>query len=272
MLKKTLGIVLHTVAYNDKNHIAHLYTEKYGRMSYAIPQTQGRKSKSQRPLFTPFSILDIESDYKPGRDIQKIKEVRPAEILQQIHYDPVKNSIALFLSEFLSRTIREPEANSVFFEFLHQSIKFLDFIEDGKANFHLCFLIRISGFLGFYPNIENYRPGDYFDLLNGISTSVHPGHAYVLSPDETSYFTTLMRMNYYNLHLFRFSRQERIQILEHIIENYIMPDSHNSNLLTYSKHYSTNYTTHLAKSRNNYTFVAANAFVVQWIEQKFPKL
>jgi hypothetical protein len=51
-----------------------------------------------------------------------------------------------------------------------------------------------------------------------------------------------------------------------------MPDSHNSNLLTYSKHYSTNYTTHLAKSRNNYTFVAANAFVVQWIEQKFPKL
>ena len=218
MLEKTLGIVLHTVAYNDKNHIAHLYTEKYGRMSYAIPQTQGRKSKSQRPLFTPFSILDIESDYKPGRDIQKIKEVRPAEILQQIHYDPVKNSIALFLSEFLSRTIREPEANPVFFEFLHQSIKFLDIIEDGKANFHLCFLIRISGFLGFYPNIENYRPGDYFDLLNGISTSVHPGHAYVLSPDETFGFTTLMRMNYYNLHLFRFSRQERIQILDHIIE------------------------------------------------------
>lgn len=218
MLEKTLGIVLHTVAYNDKNHIAHLYTEKYGRMAYAIPQTQGRKSKSQRPLFTPFSILDIESDYKPGRDIQKIKEVRLAEILQQIHYDPVKNSIALFLSEFLSRTIREPEANPVFFEFLHQSIKFLDIIEDGKANFHLCFLIRISGFLGFYPNIENYRPGDYFDLLNGISTSAHPGHAYVLSPDETFGFTTLMRMNYYNLHLFRFSRQERIQILEHIIE------------------------------------------------------
>lgn len=100
MLEKTLGIVLHTVAYNDKNHIAHLYTEKYGRMSYAIPQTQGRKSKSQRPLFTPFSILDIESDYKPGRDIQKIKEVRPAEILQQIHYDPVKNSIALFYPNF----------------------------------------------------------------------------------------------------------------------------------------------------------------------------
>lgn len=139
MLEKTLGIVLHTVAYNDKNHIAHLYTEKYGRMSYAIPQTQGRKSKSQRPLFTPFSILDIESDYKPGRDIQKIKEVRPAEILQQIHYDPVKNSIALFLSEFLSRTIREPEANPVFLNFYINQSNFLISLKTGKRIFIFVF-------------------------------------------------------------------------------------------------------------------------------------
>ena len=139
MLEKTLGIVLHTVAYNDKNHIAHLYTEKYGRMAYAIPQTQGRKSKSQRPLFTPFSILDIESDYKPGRDIQKIKEVRLAEILQQIHYDPVKNSIALFLSEFLSRTIREPEANPVFLNFYINRSNFLISSKTGKRIFTFAF-------------------------------------------------------------------------------------------------------------------------------------
>ena len=217
MLEKTLGIVLHSVAYSDKNAIVHLYTEKYGRISYALPQSQGLKSKLQRPLFMPFSILDIESEYKPGRDIQKIKEVRPAEILQQLHYDPVKNAITLFLSEFLSRVIREPEANPTFFEFLLQSIRLLDIIEEGKANFHLCFLIRLSGFLGFYPNMENYYPGNYFDLLNGTPSPTSPNHSYFLSPDETSSFATLMRMNYHNLHIFRFSREERIQILEHII-------------------------------------------------------
>lgn len=217
MLEKTLGIVLHSVAYSDKTAIVHLYTEKYGRITYALPQSQGRKSKLQRPLFTPFAVLDIESDYKPGRDIQKIKEVRPAEILQQLHYDPVKNAITLFLSEFLSRTIREPEANSAFFEFLLQSIRLLDIIEDGKANFHLCFLIRVSGFLGFYPNMESYHPGNYFDLLNGVSSVTQPDHAYFLSPDEAANFATLMRMNYHNLHLFRFSREERMLILEHII-------------------------------------------------------
>lgn len=218
MLEKTLGIVLHSVAYSDKTSIVHLYTEKYGRIAYALPQSQGRKSRLQRPLFMPFAIVDIESDYKPGRDIQKIKEVRPAEILQHIHYDPVKNAITLFLSEFLSRAIREPESNPVFFEFLLQSIRLLDIIEDGKANFHLCFLIRLSGFLGFYPNMENYHSGNYFDLLNGISSSGRPEHAYSLSPDEASDFATLMRMNYHNLHLFRFSREERMQILEHIID------------------------------------------------------
>lgn len=218
MLEKTLGIVLYTVAYNDKIHIAHLYTEKYGRTAYAIPQSQGRKSRLQRPLFFPFSILDIESDYKNQRDIQKIKEVRPGEILQRIHYDPIKNAIALFLSEILSRVIHEPEANPVFFNFLYQSIKFLDITENGKANFHLCFLIQISKFLGFYPNIENYLPGDYFDLLNGITTTSAPEHPYILSPQETSIFTTIMRMNYHNLHLFHFSREERMQILKYIID------------------------------------------------------
>lgn len=217
MLEKTLGIVLYTIAYNDKNHIAHLYTEKYGRTAYALPQSQGKKNKMQRPLFFPFSILDIESDHKAQRDIQRIKEVRPAEILQRIHFDPVKNSIALFLSEFLSRAIHEPEANPNFFKFLYQSIKLLDVIEDGKANFHLCFLIQLSGFLGFYPNIENYHPGDCFDLLNGTTSSSIPGHPYTLSPEETVIFTKLMRMNYYNLHLFHFSRDERMQILNHIV-------------------------------------------------------
>ena len=61
MLEKTLGIVLHTVAYNDKNHIAHLYTEKYGRMSYAIPQTQGRKAD-----YTP-RLREILSLHEKGR-------------------------------------------------------------------------------------------------------------------------------------------------------------------------------------------------------------
>lgn len=139
MLEKNISIVLHTVHTTIKitSHISIQRNTEECRMPF--PQTQGRKSKSQRPLFTPFSILDIESDYKPGRDIQKIKEVRPAEILQQIHYDPVKNSIALFLSEFLSRTIREPEANPVFLNFYINQSNFLISLKTGKRIFIFVF-------------------------------------------------------------------------------------------------------------------------------------
>lgn len=43
-------------------------------------------------------------------------------------------------------------------------------IEEGKANFHLCFLLQLTGFLGFSPNTDEYVPGSRFDMLNGVFT------------------------------------------------------------------------------------------------------
>ena len=48
MLDKTTGIVLSITAYNDKTSLVHVYTEKYGRISYALPLQQGKKSRLMR--------------------------------------------------------------------------------------------------------------------------------------------------------------------------------------------------------------------------------
>lgn len=217
MLEKTKGVVLYTAAYNDKLSVVHVYTEAFGRMAYAVSLSSSRKSARLRTFFSPFSVLEMVVEHKPGRELQRIREVQPFLMFQHLPYDEVKRSVALFLSEFLARTIREPEANVPFFDFLVHSIQILDYLGEGKANFHLCFLIQFSSFLGFYPNIEDYREGAYFDMMNGVFSASLPEHGYVLCPEEAKYFALLMRMNYQNLHLFKLSRMERWRILERVV-------------------------------------------------------
>ena len=137
-----------------------------------------------RPLFMPFSILELDIDYRNTREIQKIVEARTVLPLQNIYTDPVKNAETLFLAEMLGQTLKEPEPNPQLFAFVAQAIQVLNLIDEGKANFHLCFLLQLCSFLGFSPNMESYRPDYCFDMLNGIFTSSRPLHAYVLAPRE----------------------------------------------------------------------------------------
>ena len=42
------------------------------------------------------------------------------------------------------------------------------------SNFHLVFMMRLSRFIGFFPNVEQANEGGYFDLINGCFTDRIP--------------------------------------------------------------------------------------------------
>lgn len=219
MLEKSNAVILNITKHTDKTLIVNAYTEKYGRTAYAFTLGAGRKSRLQRALFAPFAILSIECDYRPKEQLQRIKGV---ELLypQQLQFDPVKSAVALFLSDFLLHVIREPEPYPSFFRFLSDSIILYNAMQEGKANFHLCFLFALSSFLGFYPDVNTYSKGACFDLINGVFTPMPPQHKHYLPPAEAESFIHISRMNFRNLHLFAFSREERRLILDKIIEYY----------------------------------------------------
>lgn len=219
MLEKSNAVILNITKHTDKTLIINAYTENYGRTAYAFTLGNGRKTRLQRALFAPFALLTIECDYRPKEQIQHIKN---AEMLypQQLQFDAVKSAVALFLSDFLLHVMREPEPYPSFFRFLSDSIILYNVMQEGKANFHLCFLIALSSFLGFYPDTNTYSKGAYFDLLNGVFTTQPPMHKHYLSPIESENFMRITRMNFRNLHVFEFSREERRHILDKIIEYY----------------------------------------------------
>ena len=202
MLQKTVGIVLHTLKYNDTSNIVEMYTELSGRVSFLVPVPRSRKSAVKSVLFQPLSLIEIEADFRPNAT-------------------PYKSSIALFLAEFLYRAVREEAENRPLFAYLVHSITWLDECREGFANFHLVFLMRLSRFLGLYPNLEDYHDGDYFDMLNACFTSLRPQlHSSYITPQEASRLIVLMRMNYDTMHLFGMNRLERARCLTIINEYY----------------------------------------------------
>lgn len=220
MLQKTIGIVLHSIKYNDTTNIVELYTELSGRASFLIKIPRSRKAGVKPALFQPLSIMEIEAENRPTSNLQRIKEARSYYPFSTLPFDPYKSAIALFLAEFLYRALREEAENHPLFAYLVHSIQWLDGQEKGFANFHLVFLMRLSRFLGLYPNLENYHAGDYFDLLNGCFVTKRPFHNSFIEPTDAARLEKLMRMNYDTMHLFGMSRVERNRCLQTIIDYY----------------------------------------------------
>lgn len=220
MLQKTRGIVLHTLKYNDTSIIVDIYTELSGRASFLVAVPRSRKAAIKSVLFQPLAFIEFEADYRPNITLYRIKEAKSFYLFSSIPYDPYKSSIALFLAEFLYRAMREEAENRPLFAYLEHSVIWLDECKKSFANFHLVFLMRLSRFLGLYPNLEDYQAGDYFDMLNACFISVRPQlHSSYINPEEAGQLCRLMRMNYDTMHLFTMSRAERIRCLT-IINDY----------------------------------------------------
>lgn len=220
MLQKTLGIVLRTVKYKDTAFIADVYTDVAGRVSFMVPVPRSRKASVKSVLFQPLALVELEADFRTNASIYKIKEAKSWHPYSSLPYDPCKSAIALFLSEFLCKAVRVEADNKALFAYLQHSIVWLDECRAGFANFHLVFLMRLSRFLGLYPNLDGYSDGCYFDLLNACFTPLRPsGHSHYIGPVEAARLITLMRMNYDTMHLFAMSRVERMRCLM-VIEQY----------------------------------------------------
>lgn len=214
MLTKTQAIVLHSLKYGETRLIVDMFTRQFGRLSFIVSMPKTAKSKMKKQFFQPLSLLEIETDVRPKMQLQKLSDVRLASPFASIPFHPHKLSMALFLAEFLYYALRSEQRNELLYDYVESSILWLDGQEDRFANFHLVFLMRLSRFLGFYPNLDHYQTGDYFDLRESEFLSAPPLHRDFLYPEEADKVQLMMRMDYPTMHLFRMSHRERNRLLE----------------------------------------------------------
>lgn len=215
---KTEAIVLNTVKYAENSIILNTYTEQKGKLVFFINSLKNKKSSLRPALIQPFSILNLDISYNPKKEIHHIKDAKIAHHFSSIPFDPIKTSISIFLAEILFKSLKEEEQTSDLYQFIKQSIVFFDEKTENAANFHLLFLLKLSYFLGFSPNVEPKTK--YFDLLNGTSCSQMPLHKHFLNEKETDFLKELLQLNYETMHMLKLSRREKIEMINHFINYY----------------------------------------------------
>ena len=221
MYIKTEGIVLRTVKYGDNSVIADIYTRSYGCLPFMVRMPSEKRKSATQVLLQPLTQLAFDADIRPKARLHYFKDARIAVPYTDLLLNTYKVTIALFLAEFLSHAIRREGKNEPLYEFIRTALEWLDTCEGNFANFHLVFLLRLSLFIGFYPNLADFRKGLNFDLLNGcFSAATVPAEGRVLAASEARFVVPLMDMNFDTMRHFRFTHEQRGRILEVLLEYY----------------------------------------------------
>ncbi len=220
MLQTLHCIALRTIKYNERHSILSAYSCEVGRVSFLVPAGSGKEALRRRALMMPMSVFECVVDMRPSRDIYNMKDPRADVVLHGIYSHPVKSAVALFIAEFLGIVLRESQEDELLYAFLKDSITRFDAVNDGLANFHICFLLRLGHFIGIIPDMSTYSEGRYFDMVDGTFRVTPPLHSRHLNQEDSSILSSLMRMNYDNMHRFRLSRENRNRILDIVLEYY----------------------------------------------------
>ncbi len=148
MLFKTKGICLSYIKFKETSIIVRVYTRSFGLQSYIVNGLRSTKSKKTLGFFQPLTLLDLVAYHRKDADINRLSEFKISDTYTSIPFDVRKMGMAIFLSEFLTRVLKEQEEQAEQFDFLYNSFLVLDELESSYENFHLQLIIKLSRYLG----------------------------------------------------------------------------------------------------------------------------
>jgi len=220
MIYKTRGIVFHSIKYADTSLITRIYTEKFGLQSYIVRGARKPRARMKASLFQALSLLEMEVYHKEKSSLQNIKEAKVDGVFTSIPFDIRKSSIAMFLGDVLTKTIKEEEANPDLFYFLDIMIRELDNQEEDMADFHLVFMVHLSKYLGFFPQGIYHEQKHFFDLKEGSFCTGQPEHTHYIPPPLSEQLSSIIQQHPLEHLSYKHTRETRNQLLEALIKYY----------------------------------------------------
>lgn len=197
MIAKTKGIVLRSIKYGETSLVVTIFTETFGLQSYLVNgvRTTGKKGSSKASFFQPAGILELVAYHNEFSNLQRLKEYRWDFLYQHILSDVLKNSVALFMVELLSKCLKQPEANPELFYFSEDALHHLDKADQAvTANFPLFFALHLALFFGLRINDEFSEKKHYLDLQEGRFAEHQPEHAYYLLDQEAAAVSHILKI------------------------------------------------------------------------------
>ena len=147
-------IVLATTKVREGAIVVHTLSREYGRRGFIV--RPGKKAAAA--LFLPLNILEADVVENPRSELWSLKGIQTLDSLSGIRSNIHKNTMTLFLSEVLFRTLREGAVEDGLYEWCVGSILTLNALEEDYSNYHVRFLLELAGALGFRPTFQDMAP------------------------------------------------------------------------------------------------------------------
>ena len=147
-------IVLSTTKVKESAIVVHTLSREWGRRGFLVQSAK----KAGMSLFLPLNILEADVVENPRSDLWSIKNIHALNALNGIRGNLHKNTMTLFLAEVLFRTLQEGANEDGLYEWCVGSILTLDALPADFANFHIRFLLELSGAMGFRPSFQDIAP------------------------------------------------------------------------------------------------------------------
>lgn len=220
MISKTRGIVLRNTNYAENSIVTKIFTSEFGIQAYLVNGVRNNKGAIKISVLQPLNILEMEVYHKSVEGIQRIKEARPDPLLMTVGSDINKSCISMFMLEILNRTLNE-EAESIYlYDFVEDSIIHLDTCKSELALFPHYFLLQLSKYLGFFPELD-YSVNLTLDLHEGRMLAEPDNNAqYALNSSENELLKQLGSTKINDLGNLKSPRNIRSSLLNKLIVYY----------------------------------------------------
>lgn len=237
MVLTTQAIVLSKLRYRDNDLIVTCYTQQHGVLGFLLRGVlKSKKGLTKTAHFQLLSQLQLVIVYNPNRSLHTIKEAKLQHVYNSLHTHILKSAIVMFLAEVLSNTLKEEEQNQTLYSYLETTLLWLDTHQE-CSNFHVLFLLKLTKYLGFYPenkpiqhtffnlqdgtfqasqNSKHTISGDDLQILKQllVTTFEDLTQVKITSKQRQSFLNVLLQ--YYQLHLGNFKKPKSLQVLNQV--------------------------------------------------------
>lgn len=220
MIIKTEGIVLQGIKYGDTSLVVRIFTRSHGVQSYLVQGVRKARARMHHNLFQPTTLVELVAYHKEQPGLQRIREITGAHPYHTLPLDILKTTIALFLAEVLTNTLRESDASPPMYDFVREALITLDDTTAPVANFHLVFLLQLSRYLGFAPR-DNHDPRHpFFNLQEGLFQPTLTDPHFCLDEALSRQLLTLMHTSLPDSGHLPLTATDRRLLLNHLVDYY----------------------------------------------------
>lgn len=162
-------IVLTTTKVGENALVVHTLSREWGRRGFLVRSAK----KTGTTLFLPLNILEADVVENSKSELWTLKNITLKDALEGIRGNLKKNTMTLFLSEVLFRTVRDGANEDGLYEWCVGSILTLNALEADFANFPVRFLLELAGALGFRPTFDDIAPfaGEHLSQMKALTAT-----------------------------------------------------------------------------------------------------